>query len=41
MQKLILVIRQDRIGDVVLATGLPREIKNVNAGPIVRRVPVQ
>ncbi len=27
MQKRILIIRQDRIGDVVLATALPREIK--------------
>ena len=27
-QRRILVIRQDRIGDVVLATGLPRELKN-------------
>jgi ADP-heptose:LPS heptosyltransferase len=27
MQKRILIIRQDRIGDVVLATGIPREIK--------------
>jgi ADP-heptose:LPS heptosyltransferase len=28
MQRRILIIRQDRIGDAVLATALPREIKN-------------
>ncbi len=40
MQKRILIIRQDRIGDAVLATAIPREIKkswpNSHVGVLVR-----